>query len=92
MFLNLNYQDKASTMEWEAEDADMNFSKAIFGVVSLVVGSYLLPLVTRTRAMEVERSDEWSEGYFAKVGMAIGGVVAKVAGTRDCDHVEYGVV
>lgn len=74
MFWNLNYWDKASTLAGEVEDASVNFPRAIFGAVGLVVGSYLVPLLAGTGAVEAGRYGEWSDGYFAEVGMAIGGV------------------
>lgn len=72
MFWNLNYWDKASTLVAEVEDPSRTFPKAIFGAVILVVLSYLIPLLAGTGAY---RSDagKWTDGYFAEVGMLIGG-------------------
>ena len=36
-------------------------------------GSYLVPLLVGAGAMEGKRSEKWSVGYFAEVGMVIGG-------------------
>ncbi|PWA75171.1 Amino acid/polyamine transporter I [Artemisia annua] len=72
MFWNLNYWDKASTLAGEVEDPSRTFPKALYGAVVLVVCSYLIPLLAGTGSLDVE-SSEWSDGYFAQVGMLIGG-------------------
>lgn len=72
MFWNLNYWDKASTLAGEVEDPGLTFPKALFGAVVLVVSSYLIPLLSGTGALSSSPS-EWSDGYFAEVGMLIGG-------------------
>ncbi|XP_010519287.1 PREDICTED: probable polyamine transporter At3g19553 [Tarenaya hassleriana] len=74
MFWNLNYWDKASTLAGEVENPGQTFPKALFGAVLLVICSYLVPLMAGTGALASSLSDEWSDGYFAQVGMAIGGV------------------
>ncbi|KAJ0980275.1 hypothetical protein J5N97_008530 [Dioscorea zingiberensis] len=77
MLWNLNYWDKASTLAGEVEDPARAFPKAVFGALVLVVASYLLPLLAGTGAMEGMKSGEWGDGYFAEVGMAIGGAWLK---------------
>ncbi|PSS02650.1 Polyamine transporter like [Actinidia chinensis var. chinensis] len=72
MFWNLNYWDKASTLAGEIEDPSRTFPKALLGAVVLVVSSYLIPLLAGTGALNSNPS-EWSDGYFAEVGMLIGG-------------------
>ncbi|XP_002527494.2 probable polyamine transporter At3g19553 [Ricinus communis] len=76
MFWNLNYWDKASTLAGEVENPSKTFPKALFGAVILVVSSYLVPLLAGTGALRTS-SSEWSDGYFAEVGMLIGGVWLK---------------
>ena len=72
MFWNLNYWDKASTLAGEVEDPSKTFPKALLGAVVLVVSSYLIPLLAGTGALD-SSSSEWSDGYFAEVGLLIGG-------------------
>ncbi|KAK3193005.1 hypothetical protein Dsin_024315 [Dipteronia sinensis] len=72
MFWNLNYWDKASTLAGEVENPGKTFPKATFGAVVLVVSSYLIPLLAGTGALD-SPSSEWTDGYFAEVGMLIGG-------------------
>ncbi|KAI6678151.1 hypothetical protein NL676_038947 [Syzygium grande] len=72
MFWNLNYWDKASTLAGEVENPSKTFPKALFGAVVLVVGSYLIPLLAGTGAVNTPTSD-WSDGFFAEVGFLIGG-------------------
>ncbi|KAG6762621.1 hypothetical protein POTOM_033134 [Populus tomentosa] len=76
MFWNLNYWDKASTLAGEVENPSKTFPKALFGAVILVVSSYLIPLLASTGALK-SPSSQWSDGYFAEVGMLIGGVWLK---------------
>ncbi|GAB4853445.1 hypothetical protein Ancab_017635 [Ancistrocladus abbreviatus] len=76
MFWNLNYWDKASTLAGEVENPSRTFPKAIFGAVILVVLSYLIPLLAGTGALS-GGANEWTDGYFAEVGMLIGGVWLK---------------
>nr|XP_018680926.1 PREDICTED: probable polyamine transporter At3g19553 isoform X2 [Musa acuminata subsp. malaccensis] len=73
MFWNLNYWDKASTLAGEVEDPSRSFPKALFGAVILVMASYLIPLLAGTGAMDASITEEWKDGYFAQVGMVIGG-------------------
>ncbi|CAL9089485.1 unnamed protein product [Musa textilis] len=73
MFWNLNYWDKASTLAGEVEDPSRSFPKALFGAVILVMASYLIPLLAGTGAMDASSTEEWKDGYFAQVGMVIGG-------------------
>ncbi|KAL8195252.1 hypothetical protein R6Q57_025655 [Mikania cordata] len=72
MFWNLNYWDKASTLAGEVEDPSRTFPKALYGAVILVVCSYLIPLLAGTGSLESDYRD-WTDGYFAEVGMLIGG-------------------
>ncbi|WVZ10881.1 hypothetical protein V8G54_015411 [Vigna mungo] len=72
MFWNLNYWDKASTLAGEVENPSKTFPKALIGGLVLVVSSYLIPLLAGTGALESSPS-EWADGYFAQVGMFIGG-------------------
>lgn len=72
MFWNLNYWDKASTLAGEIEEPSRTFPKALSGAVVLVVCSYLIPLLAGTGSLKSDPS-EWSDGYFAEVGMLIGG-------------------
>lgn len=73
MFWNLNYWDKASTLAGEVDDPGRNFPRALFGALALVVASYLIPLLAGTGALDTERTEEWTDGYFAQVGAVIGG-------------------
>ncbi|XP_015866901.3 probable polyamine transporter At3g19553 isoform X1 [Ziziphus jujuba] len=72
MFWNLNYWDKASTLAGEVENPSKTFPKALFGAVVVVVSSYLIPILAGTGALR-SGSGEWTDGYFAEVGMLIGG-------------------
>ncbi|KAL5100877.1 hypothetical protein RYX36_005204 [Vicia faba] len=72
MFWNLNYWDKASTLAGEVENPGKTFPKALFGGLVLVVCSYLIPLLAGTGALSSSPT-EWADGYFAQVGMLIGG-------------------
>ncbi|XP_062022270.1 probable polyamine transporter At3g19553 [Rosa rugosa] len=76
MFWNLNYWDKASTLAGEVENPSKTFPKALLGAVVVVVCSYLIPLLAGTGALN-SPSSEWTDGYFAEVGMLIGGVWLK---------------
>ncbi|XVF01371.1 hypothetical protein REPUB_Repub04eG0082400 [Reevesia pubescens] len=72
MFWNLNFWDKASTLAGEVENPSKTFPKALLGALVLVVSSYLIPLLAGTGALN-SSSSEWNDGYFAEVGMLIGG-------------------
>ncbi|XP_075520825.1 putative polyamine transporter At3g19553 [Primulina tabacum] len=72
LFWNLNYWDNASTLAGEIENPSRTFPRALMGAVVLVVCSYLIPLLAGTGAVETD-SSEWSDGYFAQIGMLIGG-------------------
>lgn len=72
LFWNLNYWDNASTVAGEIENPSKAFPRAMLGAVVLVVGSYVVPLLVGTGAVETD-SSEWSDGYFAQIGMLIGG-------------------
>lgn len=73
MFWNLNYWDKASALAGEVDNPSKSFPRAIFGAVILVMASYLIPLLAGTGALDASSTDEWTDGYFAQVGMVIGG-------------------
>lgn len=77
MFWNLNYWDKASTLAGEVENPTKTFPKALVGGLVLVISSYLIPLLAGTGALGTSPS-EWADGYFAQVGMLIGGFWLKV--------------
>ncbi|KAE8702221.1 putative polyamine transporter [Hibiscus syriacus] len=72
MFWNMNYWHKASTLAGEVENPSKTFPKALRGAVILVVLSYLIPLLAGTGSLRSSHS-EWIDGYFAEVGMLIGG-------------------
>lgn len=72
MFWNLNYWDKASTLAGEIEEPIKTFPKALLGALVLVVSSYIIPLLAGTGAL-MSNPSEWSDGYFAEVGMLMGG-------------------
>ncbi|XP_057811487.1 probable polyamine transporter At3g19553 [Salvia miltiorrhiza] len=72
LFWNLNYWDNASTLAGEIENPSRTFPRALLGAVVVVVCSYLVPLLAGTGAVETD-SSEWSDGYFAQIGMLIGG-------------------
>ncbi|CAA0807461.1 Probable polyamine transporter [Striga hermonthica] len=72
LFWNLNYWDNASTLAGEVENPARAFPRALFGAIVLVVCSYLVPLLAGTGAVQTDPGD-WSDGYFAEVGMLIGG-------------------
>ncbi|KAH9612379.1 hypothetical protein KSS87_003258 [Heliosperma pusillum] len=74
MFWNLNYWDKASTLVGEVENPSKTFPKATFGAVILVMLAYLIPILAGTGALRNNESSEWTDGYFAEVGLLIGGV------------------
>ncbi|XP_051138480.1 probable polyamine transporter At3g19553 isoform X1 [Andrographis paniculata] len=76
LFWNLNYWDNASTVAGEIEDPSRAFPRALLGAVVLVVCSYLVPLLVGTGAVDTD-SGEWSDGYFARIGMMIGGAWLK---------------
>ena len=77
MFWNLNYWDKASTLAGEVENPSQTFPKALFWGMLLVVCSYLIPLLAGTGALSSPPT-EWADGYFAEVGMLIGGFWLKL--------------
>ncbi|KAH6771852.1 Amino acid permease family protein [Perilla frutescens var. hirtella] len=72
LFWNLNYWDNASTLAGEIENPSKTFPRALLGAVVVVVCSYLVPLLAGTGAVETDSGD-WSDGYFAQIGMLIGG-------------------
>ncbi|PRQ22703.1 putative amino acid/polyamine transporter I [Rosa chinensis] len=60
----------------KVENPSKTFPKALLGAVVVVVCSYLIPLLAGTEALN-SPSSEWTDGYFAEVGMLIGGVWLK---------------
>ncbi|EPS65620.1 hypothetical protein M569_09154, partial [Genlisea aurea] len=76
LFWNLNYWDNASTVAGEIQNPGETFPRALMAAVVLVVSSYLIPLLAGTGAVETDPG-EWSDGYFAQVGMLIGGAWLK---------------
>ncbi|XP_020234641.1 probable polyamine transporter At3g19553 [Cajanus cajan] len=72
MFWNLNYWDKASTLAGEVQNPSKTFPKALVGGLLLVLSSYLIPLLAGTGSLSSSPT-EWTDGYFAQVGMLIGG-------------------
>ncbi|CAM6023689.1 unnamed protein product [Sphagnum balticum] len=81
MYLNIlfwipNYWDSVSTLAGEVENPSQTFPKALLWAVVLVILSYVIPLAAGTGALELDRQ-KWEDGYFADVGMAIGGVWLK---------------
>lgn len=77
LFWNLNYWDKASTLAGEVENPSKTFPKALLGGLLLVISSYLIPLLAGTGALRSSPT-EWTDGYFAEVGMLIGGFWLKL--------------
>lgn len=77
MFWNLNYWDKASTLAGEVDNPTQTFPKALLGGLVLVISCYLIPLLAGTGALTSPPS-EWTDGYFAEVGMLIGGFWLKL--------------
>ncbi|BBH09673.1 Amino acid permease family protein [Prunus dulcis] len=73
-FKKVDWRDTsiASTLAGEVENPSKTFPKALLGAVVVVVSSYLIPLLAGTGALNSASSD-WTDGYFAEVGMLIGG-------------------
>ena len=67
--------DIASCKE-PASSTMYSFDGQLFSYVVLVVSSYLIPLLVGIGALRTS-SSEWSDGYFAEVGMLIGGAWLK---------------
>ncbi len=81
MYLNIlfwipNFRDSVSTLGGEVENPSQTFPKALLWAVVLVIQSYVIPLAAGTGALELDRQ-KWEDGYFADVGMAIGGIWLK---------------
>nr|XP_024375958.1 probable polyamine transporter At3g19553 [Physcomitrium patens]XP_024375959.1 probable polyamine transporter At3g19553 [Physcomitrium patens]XP_024375960.1 probable polyamine transporter At3g19553 [Physcomitrium patens]XP_024375961.1 probable polyamine transporter At3g19553 [Physcomitrium patens]PNR53956.1 hypothetical protein PHYPA_007631 [Physcomitrium patens] len=76
LFWNLNYWDSASTLAGEVDNPKDTFPKALLWAVLLVIVGYVVPLLAGTGAMESNDS-LWEDGYFADVGLAIGGSFLK---------------
>lgn len=74
LFWNLNYWDNISTLAGEVENPKKIIPKSLFFAVILVVGTYLIPLLSVTGAIEVVR-DNWNDGYFAEAAYILGGAL-----------------
>ena len=76
MFWNLNYWDSISTLAGEVAHPGRTFPRALAAAVVLVVTMYLLPLLAGTGILPPSANPgggDWSLGYFAEVGRAVGG-------------------
>ena len=69
----MNYWDKANMVAGEVEDADRNFSRAIFGMVALVVWSYLASLLAGTGAMGWIGAESGAMGILRRSGWRLRG-------------------
>jgi amino acid transporter len=76
LFWNLNYWDSASTLAGEIENPQESFPKALLWAVLLVIVGYVVPLMAGTGAIPPDDS-KWEDGYFAEVGLQIGGSFLK---------------
>lgn len=76
LFWNLNYWDSVSTLAGEVDNPRKTFPNALLWAVLLVVVAYVVPLLAGTGALELD-TKKWEDGYFADVGMAIGGIALK---------------
>lgn len=76
LFWNLNYWDSASTLAGEIDKPQESFPKALLWAVVLVIVGYVIPLMAGTGAVKADDS-QWEDGYFADVGLAIGGSFLK---------------
>lgn len=72
VFWNLNYWDSASTLAGEVDQPRKTFPRALGLAGALVMLAYLVPLLAGIGAVDSLQS-EWTDGYFADVGLAIGG-------------------
>ncbi|KAG6489710.1 hypothetical protein ZIOFF_050986 [Zingiber officinale] len=73
LFWNLNYWDSISTLAGEVSNPAKTLPRSLFYAVILVVSAYLFPLFVGTGALPVDR-DEWADGYFSDVALAVGGL------------------
>ena len=69
---NLNYWDNISTFAGEVKNPRKIIPKSFLFAVILVVGTYLIPLLSVVGAIEVVR-DNWNDGYFAEAAYLLGG-------------------
>jgi amino acid transporter len=76
LFWNLNYWDSASTLAGEVDNPQKTFPHALMWAVLLVIVSYVVPLLAGTGATKSDDA-KWEDGYFADVGLAIGGSFLK---------------
>uniref|UniRef100_A0A0D6R3A9 Amino acid permease/ SLC12A domain-containing protein n=1 Tax=Araucaria cunninghamii TaxID=56994 RepID=A0A0D6R3A9_ARACU len=72
LFWNLNYWDSVSTLAGEVENPGRTLPKALYWAVMLVMGTYVIPLLSATGSIELDRS-QWKAGYFADVAKILGG-------------------
>ncbi|XP_010538333.1 PREDICTED: probable polyamine transporter At1g31830 isoform X2 [Tarenaya hassleriana] len=72
LFWNLNYWDSISTLAGEVQNPNKTLPTALFYAVILVVLSYILPLLTGTGAIPLDR-ELWTDGYFSDIGKTLGG-------------------
>ncbi|XP_057850764.1 probable polyamine transporter At1g31830 [Cryptomeria japonica] len=72
LFWNLNYWDSVSTLAGEVENPKRTLPKALYWAVLLVVGTYILPLLSAIGSIDLVRS-QWNAGYFADVAKILGG-------------------
>ncbi|KAG0575898.1 hypothetical protein KC19_5G038600 [Ceratodon purpureus] len=76
LFWNLNYWDSASTLAGEIDNPQESFPKALLWAILLVIVAYVVPLMVGTGAIPLDDS-KWEDGYFAEVGLQIGGSFLK---------------
>jgi amino acid transporter len=69
--------DNLSTIAGEVESPQRTYSRAMFGAVALVVGSYLLPVAAVARTGLDPNA--WTEGGWVDVGRVLGGEALAVA-------------
>jgi len=69
--------DNLSTVAGEVESPQRTYTRAMFGAVALVVGSYLLPVAAVARTGIDPNA--WTEGGWVDVGRIIGGEALAIA-------------
>lgn len=72
LFWNLNYWDSVSTLAGEVANPARTLPRALALAVVFVVAMYVLPLAAATGVLP-DAGRDWSLGYFAAVGKAVGG-------------------
>ena len=73
LFWNLNYWDSVSTLAGEVSRPATTLPRALALAVAFVVAMYVLPLAAATGVLPAGAGKDWSLGYFAAVGKAVGG-------------------